>query len=293
MDNSLYTCGPKELVDRLRAPMGSAKLETAHRVFDLCQPKYDGWFCIIRCYQGRMQLVVRSGVIQMEDATNWPDCILLGEWMHGTHWSQHPERIGKLFLFDIAQYENSVLISLPTDRRLQILYKIILQKRNDEDWLSLLVRLVPTYKLPKENPDEMIKAIWKMEVEQNKFEGLVFRRSSDPISSDALIGRIKGVVEEDYVLMAVEEGGGRNANRTGALVGGLYINGMLQSVCSVGGGMKDWERDEFWQKKDELIGKVFKATGNEKFPSGALRHPQFAGFREDKPADQCILRELE
>ena len=78
----------------------------------------------------------------------------------------------------------------------------------------------------------------------------------------------------DYI-----EGEGRNAGRLGAFVVDYKGNSL-----KVGGGYTDKQREEYWRRKDELIGRVitvqyFEETNNLNDGVG-LRFPVFKEVRE-------------
>ena len=51
--------------------------------------------------------------------------------------------------------------------------------------------------------------------------------------------------------------------------------------------MKDSERSNMSLHPDRYIGKVVTIKGMERLKSGAIRHPQFAGMRQDKDRYEC------
>jgi ATP-dependent DNA ligase len=70
------------------------------------------------------------------------------------------------------------------------------------------------------------------------------------------------------------------------------VNGVLQKVCTVGGGFTDILRDDIWFNKQLYVGKVFEARGKILFTSGALRHPAFTDWRPDVKPEECTLRSV-
>jgi ATP-dependent DNA ligase len=58
---------------------------------------------------------------------------------------------------------------------------------------------------------------------------------------------------------------------------------------AVGGGFTDEERDHIWHTWPASRGRVLTITGKGRFDSGALRHPNFKGFRDDKRAEECCI----
>lgn len=55
-------------------------------------------------------------------------------------------------------------------------------------------------------------------------------------------------------------------------------------------GFDDAMRDDITENHEKYIGRVFEVTGQEQFASGAIRHPRFIRWRDDKRAEDCIFR---
>jgi ATP-dependent DNA ligase len=75
----------------------------------------------------------------------------------------------------------------------------------------------------------------------------------------------------------MELGTGKNANRLGNFI--VDVDGVK---VNVGEGITDKQRDEFWQNKNKLIGKIIEVKFQEKTPDGSLRFPRFVRHRMDK-----------
>jgi len=92
----------------------------------------------------------------------------------------------------------------------------------------------------------------------------------------------KPTISVDLELIDMEEGTGRNTGRLGALVCEGEDDGKLIRV-NVGGGLSDSQRDDFWARRDELIGFIVEVkadvvTQNEN-GTYSLRFPRLVGFR--------------
>ena len=74
----------------------------------------------------------------------------------------------------------------------------------------------------------------------------------------------------------------------GAIRGGLYADGRLIEVLRVS-GLDDRTRQTLAADPERFVGRVFEAKGNALFKSGALRHPSFVRFRNDKFPAECIF----
>jgi ATP-dependent DNA ligase len=109
--------------------------------------------------------------------------------------------------------------------------------------------------------------------------------------------KVKKEVDGDFVVMGFTKTSSKAyaaKGWIGAVEVGLYENGKLKKVMQVG-SMSEEVRDYFSKTKRACIGRVVTVYGFERFKSGALRHPSFAGtdldnlFREDKSPKECVL----
>ena len=150
------------------------------------------------------------------------------------------------------------------------------------------------------SPDELTR-LMEQKVETGE-EGLVIKYPLDvPMSIETWLKR-KKELEIDMVCMGFEESKADwhaidwkargfevpPSSMVGAVVGGLYWpDGFLKPACSI--GAMDLElRIEAALNPVKFIGRVFTAKGFEWFrDTGALRHPSFIGWRDDKPKEDC------
>ena len=58
------------------------------------------------------------------------------------------------------------------------------------------------------------------------------------------------------------------------------------------GGLSADMREAFTKYPERYIGQVFTAKGNNWYPSGAIRHPQFVMWRTDKEVDECRYSQI-
>jgi DNA ligase-1 len=97
--------------------------------------------------------------------------------------------------------------------------------------------------------------------------------------SDAVL-KVKKWDTLDAPIVGAEEGkrGGRNEGRLGALIiqldDGTRVN--------VGGGLSDAQREDFWTRRQALVGRTIEVQYQNFTTKGSLRHPQFVRFRDDK-----------
>jgi DNA ligase-1 len=93
----------------------------------------------------------------------------------------------------------------------------------------------------------------------------------------------KPVITLDLAVIKVEEGTGRNAGRLGALLCRGTDDGRDITV-SVGTGYSDDQREEFWQCRNDLNGRIVEvhadAITQDQDGNYSLRFPRFERFRD-------------
>ena len=161
---------------------------------------------------------------------------------------------------------------------------ILLARKN---WLVMVlkhadvpnIQAVPYYPITKELP-------WLQSRLQESlragFEGLVLKNAhaAYPFGRSKVWLKYKPFFEADLVVMALDAGTGRNANRLGA-----FICDYKGKRVRVGSGLSDEQRDKFWAKREELVGQVIEVKYQEVTKDKALRFPVFLRLREDKMAE--------
>ena len=89
----------------------------------------------------------------------------------------------------------------------------------------------------------------------------------------------------DLTVVDIEEGTGRNAGRTGALVCEGTDDGKFIRV-NCGSGMSDEQRDDYWVNKKKVKGQIAEvmadAVTKAEDGSYSLRFPRLVRFRDDK-----------
>lgn len=244
--------------------------------FDLVQLKYDGIWCRLEVeahidqFYGRW--FSRTGELKNEAFVPLPSGTYLGEFMFGSHWAQEPERNGKTYLFDIVGDGGNDLTKLSYAQR----------------YSELVRRCLPDKRTsiqPVGNVHISLAETFWNRVLLTRSEGLVFRHSQADYGD--ILGRLKRQIEVDYVILGLIEGKGRHIGRLGSLVCGVYIKGVLTQVCKVGGGLSDGDRDDIWNAWPRDRHRVITVSGRGQFPSGAVRHPNFERFRDDKRPEEC------
>lgn len=266
---------PKEVIARARIKCKDMPLDGARaNGFDVIQMKYDGWWVLVHVHHQEADIYSSGGrLLETYPVDTHDEGYLIGEFMYGTNWAQTFDP-GRVYLHDVLEWGYTDFTNRAYFKRKSLIH-------------GIRASLSDQFRIVKEWHINEIEMCWSMVISQG-FEGLVYKNSLSTFTpGERAFGRTKRDFTMDYVILGAKEGEGRNEGRLGALEAGLYINGKLTHICSVGGGYSDHERRDLWERIDELIGMTFEAQGKGLFPSGALRHSQFIRLRPDKNAQEC------
>jgi ATP-dependent DNA ligase len=250
--------------------------------YDSCELKLDGWFCCLVLDGNSWELYSRSSrlIDEGELPTSVGRSVMYGEFLYGTEWSKdRPTMYNKIFLFDAEMLDGESLSEVPSEGVRVLIEDFI--SNCDLSRIRSGVEFVQRY--------EMAEAprLWEEKVLKEKYEGLVFKNSWACWGDG--FGRMKAAASMDYVCIGFEESDSDSYQGWGvrSIIGGLYKKGELVRVCKVSGLTNDW-RKEFYDNPDKYIGRVFEAVGKKISKKGALRHPDFARWRDDKRAEECV-----
>ena len=116
------------------------------------------------------------------------------------------------------------------------------------------------------------------------YEGIMIKKLDAPYECkrSTFWMKWKPVITVDLEVVDIEEGTGRNAGRLGALVcEGVDDNRTIR--VNVGSGLSDSDRDNFWTRKDSLVGYIVEvkadAVTQNQDGTYSLRFPRFERFR--------------
>ena len=148
------------------------------------------------------------------------------------------------------------------------------------------IRLVDYETINFDTEDGQSKfAKMKNEALEKGYEGLMIKPMNDYYEckrSHAWL-KIKPFIEVSLKIDQVHEGTGRHSGKLGSFTVKGKDDGKYFSL-NVGSGLSDQQREEFWQHKDSLIGKIIEIradaiTKSIDSESYSLRFPRFKTFR--------------
>lgn len=268
-----------------------AELDSVEAAFDLIQNPLTDW-CFQLKYDGIWaKVVIENNVASVFSKTGqlkttlpvpaWlvsrGTTVLIAEYMYGSQWSQQKDRAGLLYVFDCVACDGEDLSTLPYGQR---------KKKAD----ALVVELgLPFMKTDCYNITRLGE-IWGVLETTMSYEGVIVRNLTSTYF--AKLWKLKIEVEDDYVVLGryPAEPGKYEGMLGGFSVGQYHSDGQLRPVMDVGGGYSKAQRQEFWDKMLEELPKVMRVKGKCRFASGALRHPQFVQFRDDKLPTDCKIK---
>ena len=132
---------------------------------------------------------------------------------------------------------------------------------------------------------------------QEGIEGWVLKE----LGSSGKWWKLKVTWDYDCVVMGTKDGKGQFYGDVGALKVGMFEdtpstgNTSCRQLVEVArcSGMTEEERAWMTQHRNELVGKVCVVTANGVCSLGRLHHPRFVRWRDDKPAHECTIDQLE
>ncbi len=283
----------------------------------LFEVKWDGFRAIATIRGGNVDLRSRNDksfvdrfptvVRTLERALRTPDCVLDGEVVavgedgRATFSAMQQGKEGTTYLyvaFDLLEVEGTPLIDLPLTERHKRLAELV-------DTGQRGIQISATF---DDGP-----ALYAAAQEQ-RFEGIMAKRADSPYEPGRRTRnwlKLKTQGRQELVIVGYTKGQGRRADAFGALVLGVYENGVLRWAGNVGTGFDDAEiarllsrlkplrRDDspfaevpkmpkvrkgdvVWVEP-ELVAEVRFAEWTH---DGRLRAPVYQGLREDKEADE-------
>lgn len=269
------------------------------------EPKLDGWRLLAHVREDGVRLYTRTGNdktahlphICEELAREFP----VGTWVDGeavaiainddgmieAKWGSvqsvlggnpKPEVVAEAIsfcVFDLLAFDGNDIRPLPFKVRRDALEKIFAGSTFDA------VTLVAQADATEENHEAHLAA---------GFEGSMVKWLDAPYRSGVRgmgQGKLKGQASCEVIVMGGKPGKGQFDGMVGAVIFGQYKDGKLVERGKTS-GMDYATRQLITHALPLLVQKqtVFEITHNGAMPSGALRHPRFLRFREDKTATE-------
>lgn len=228
------------------------------------------------------------------------------------------------YVFDIAFYNGHDLIKNKTVKDRLLLIKnifsildptlslnsginkslnshIIENKKRDNLIKKYNIGPLKIFKTDESNDIELAK---KLKIEGFVLLDLDAKYGDKAYSFDGTAQRPNGIwkrkpkYEEEFIIVGMTDGSGKNRGKLKAfIIEQIHPKtGERISCGKCGGGMTDSEREEFWKKRECLIGKTIKIEFDSRQPprdgSYALRFPVYVKF-SDKIPEECISQYLE
>jgi len=269
------------------------QLHRAVEKFDTIELKYDGiWgVAFIQPSKNKIDVYSRTGrlksTLRPESMGLQKDTILLGEFMHGSNWAIRKGVAGKFFVYDCLSYKSADVTQFPLSDRREVAEEAVAKIEMNDKKSGSVFELGAYF-----DRSHNVKEIWEKYVEGEHYEGLVFKNSDSHFGETW--GRCKKKFEVEYVCMGFTKSDSPKYKKRGvkSVIGGLFKNGLLVKTIQVS-GLTDEQRRTFFLHPHKFRMRVFTASGRGLFKNGAVRHPSFEGWREDKPASECTIEDVQ
>lgn len=270
----------RERPDRLNFKPGD--FESPAEQFNSVELKYDGHYCVLELIGTEWTIWTHTGNRRREGSLDVcvSRTLLHGEFLFGTEWAKdRPDLYGQFAIFQ-AEMIDGEDVSDESNAYGRRLIKQFLDEHQRCKFLGKTPFLVQQFAVSE------AEYLWDEFVIGQKFEGLIFKNSDRPWHSP--MGRMKAETDMDYVCVGFDHSTSNTYAGWGvkSINGGLFVDGELKLVCRVP-GLTNELRKEFYDHPDKYIGRVFEAQGKKLSKKGALRHPNFIRWRDDKSKEEC------
>ena len=252
------------------------------REYDLVQLKMDGIWGCMTISDGKWTIHSRTGKLKAEGEIDDKklDAVLLGEFMFGSHWGHKMGKNRNFYIFDCLKIEGKDISSMTLANRVVLAGQTYDRLKEDIEGIRIL-EVFPVFHW---------HSLWDEYILAYGYEGLVFKNSRSYYGEKNAWARMKAVIEMDYICVGFRDAdeGTKYEGMVGSVLGTLSD----KEVYVTCGGLTEVQRKMFTNKPDRYIGRVFTAKGNNWYPSGAIRHPMFQAWRDDKEPEECTYAQV-
>ena len=200
--------------------------------------------------------------------------------MFGSHWGHKMGKNRNFYIFDCVEMNGVNITDMSLQSRITFGGEMFHRLKEELKFL----RQLQVYKTHE------WKSLWEEYIQEYGYEGLVFKDSRSKYHDKKAWARMKAVVEIDYICTGFRDAdkGTKYEGKVGSVLGTL-IDKDVYVTC---GGITEEQREVFTKMPEMYIGQVFTAKGNNWYPSGAVRHPQFIRWRSDKQPEECSYEQI-
>ena len=252
------------------------------REYDMVQLKMDGIWGCMTISDGKWTIHSRTGKLKTEGEIDDKklDAVLLGEFMFGSHWGHKMGKNRNFYIFDCVRINGKDISNMTLASRITFAGEMYDRLREDIDGLRIL-KIFPSFHW---------RSLWDEYILEYGYEGLVFKDSSSVYGDKNAWARMNAVVEMDYICTGFRDAD--EGTKYEGMVGGVVGTLSDKEVYITCGGLTEAQRRRFTKVPEKFIGQVFTAKGNNWFPSGAIRHPMFQRWRDDKEPEECTYSQI-
>jgi len=288
MLKSLYQrCGSAILGTEKQKEKTLTELEESGKYF--AQSKCDGIWSVISSDGKKNTILSRNG---KEKEYNLPilpkGYTLTGELGYGSEESKKRlEEIGHEFMdvYDILEYNGMSVKHYSDWDRFELLSQVVKKfSKKDQEYFRLVNCYVTNF----------------VEHYNKENEGLVlkpFGKNTEYVPGTTNVEWIKCKHEYDFDMVVMDYEISTAETKVAVpmarcLLVGQYVNNKLKQMTKVGSLPIDLCA-EVVADFEKFKNRVITVHGYKRFKSGAVRHPSFKGFRDDKDATDCIFNPME
>lgn len=262
--------------------------------------KWDGYRAIASLENGRAILRSRNGleidgygaIKEAIESLPMDDTILDGELMvgmFGDRKSQESKAVFRVFdMLHIEDWKSQTCLANLTTRKERLFQTLDIDQifpetfRQLHSWSLDMAQdflIIPSAHLVAYNQDELMG--YYEEAISLGHEGLMLKNPQSFYKWDRGWDWLKLKPVKDVDLKIIGTYLGEAGKEFEHCLGGLIVdfNGV---EVGVGSGFSKQQREDFWNKREFLVGKTVEVRYTEVTPDGSLRFPRFVRFREDK-----------